>query len=100
MLLSGVENFLLLILTFYVVFRSGLFFSFKLISKDTVILFCFIFSITFAFSVGLSTSNFGALVRYKIPAIPFFLAGLFIINYRFNRQNKQKTKKENTAIFY
>ncbi|RLD61648.1 MAG: hypothetical protein DRJ01_07515 [Bacteroidetes bacterium] len=100
MLLSGVENFLLLILTFYVVFRSGLFFSFKLISKDTVILFCFIFSITFAFSVGLSTSNFGALVRYKIPAIPFFLAGLFIINYRFNRQNKQKTKKDNTAIFY
>ncbi|MBE9469429.1 MAG: hypothetical protein IMY72_14075 [Bacteroidetes bacterium] len=92
MVLSGIENLLLLILTLYVIFRSGFIFTFKSISKDTVILFCVIFSITFAFSVGLSTSNFGALVRYKIPAIPFFLAGLFIINYRYK---KERTKKLN-----
>jgi len=38
------------------------------------------FSVFFAFSVGLTTSNFGSLVRYKIPAIPFFLISLIIIS--------------------
>ncbi len=93
MFLSGIENFFLLILTLYIFFRVGPFFIIKSISKNPIILFCLIFSLTFAFSVGLSTSNFGALVRYKIPAIPFFLAGLFIINYRYNKLKKQKIRE-------
>jgi hypothetical protein len=28
--------------------------------------------------VGTSTSNFGTLVRYKIPLMPFYLCGLLI----------------------
>jgi hypothetical protein len=31
--------------------------------------------------IGLTTSNFGALVRFKIPIIPFFVSTLFIIDY-------------------
>ena len=45
-----------------------------------------VFSIFFAFSVGLTTSNFGALVRYKIPAVPFYLSAMLILYHR----NKQK----------
>jgi Fic family protein len=31
--------------------------------------------------VGFSTYNFGALARYKIPALPFYAMSLFVLNY-------------------
>ncbi|MFT6828639.1 MAG: hypothetical protein ACI9GZ_003758, partial [Bacteroidia bacterium] len=40
---------------------------------DPFLVFCLIFSILFAFAVGVSTANFGTLMRYKIPMMPFFL---------------------------
>ena len=40
---------------------------------------CFIFSITFAFAVGITTPNFGTLVRYKIQCMPFYIAMLFML---------------------
>jgi hypothetical protein len=43
-------------------------------------MFSFVFSLFFAFSVGVSIANFGALVRLKIPCIPFFLSSLVIMN--------------------
>ena len=45
-------------------------------------LFCLLFAVFFAFSVAVSTSNFGALVRLRIPQTPFLLCGLVIINGR------------------
>ena len=36
--------------------------------------------------VGLTTANFGALVRYKIPLIPFFFTSLIIIVNKFNTE--------------
>ena len=43
------------------------------------VLFALIFSISFAFAVGVSTFNFGTLVRYKIPLLPFFAVALILI---------------------
>jgi hypothetical protein len=40
----------------------------------------------FAFSVGLTTSNFGALVRYKIPAVPFYLSAILILYQRSKQE--------------
>ncbi len=78
MLLSAVESLALLVLTFYVLIKSGWSF-FRLAVTKPVLLFCFSFALVFAFAVGISTYNFGSLVRYKIPMIPFFVMGLFII---------------------
>ena len=39
---------------------------------------CFVFAIIFSGTVGIVSNNFGTLVRYKIPMIPFYLAGLYI----------------------
>jgi hypothetical protein len=33
----------------------------------------------FAASVAITSANFGTLVRYKIPLIPFYLGGLYIL---------------------
>ena len=85
MLLSALESVLMLMATIYVAFKSRL--RIKFLINPTV-LFCLVFSITFAFAVGVSTFNFGTLARYKIPLLPFYtLALIFLIDYS-NRDKK------------
>lgn len=88
MLLSAVESFLLIILFFLTFFKGGLGKALSKISSDPVLVFCFVFTISFAFAIGISSGNFGSLVRYKIPIIPYFLIALFVI--RGGRTNKPK----------
>jgi hypothetical protein len=79
MLLSALENTFLLLLFIKVLLKNGMGFFFRVFGNPVLTL-CFVFSIFFAFSLGLTTANFGALVRYKIPAIPFFLSMLYILD--------------------
>lgn len=88
MAISGLENLILLLFTLYCIYkRPAKFFS--SIFSDPLILFCLSFAIIFAFSVAISTSNFGALVRLRIPLLPFYLSGIFIIHFNEGgRKNK------------
>ena len=86
MLLSAMESFALLILTCYVLFTARLR-VFRVIANPHI-LFCFIFSIAFAFAVGVSTFNFGTLTRYKIPLLPFYLLTLILIMDYSNKERK------------
>jgi hypothetical protein len=86
MILSAVESFCLLIMTLYLVISSGRFLGKGLFNADA--LFCFVFSITFAFAVGVSTYNFGTLSRYKIPLMPFFAIGLILLNSYVKSERK------------
>lgn len=52
---------------------------FVYIFKNKEVLFLLSFALPFAFIVGLSSYNFGALSRYKIPAELFYLIALVII---------------------
>jgi hypothetical protein len=38
--------------------------------------------------IGLTTSNFGALVRFKIPFLPFLMSAIFITQYHLKLRNK------------
>ena len=91
MFISGIENFLFLILTLYIIFKVGIKSVYKVIAKEPLIIFSLIFSIIFAFSVGLASANFGALVRYKILAMPFFLVALFNTFYLVRKAKKEET---------
>lgn len=88
MLLSALESLAMLLLTVYIVFKSGVIRSLKLSVSLPILLFCFTFSIAFAFAVGISTYNFGSLVRYKIPMLPLFIMGLFIMYDQAKREKK------------
>ncbi len=77
MLLSALESALLLFLTIYILFKRNVRLLRAFTNHD--ILFASIFSISFAFAVGVSTFNFGTLVRYKIPLLPFYLISLILI---------------------
>jgi len=89
MLFSALENTFLLLMFLRVFFKNGLQF-FPRIFGNPVLVLSFVFSIFFAFALGITTANFGALVRYKIPAIPFFLSMLYILD----RPQSEFTLKE------
>ena len=81
MMLSAVESLLFLLFTIYIFIRHGVINVFSTIRTQPFITFCLLFSILFSFAIGISTYNFGTLVRYKIPMMPFYLTGLFCIDY-------------------
>jgi len=87
-LLSACESAFVLCFTIYILWKNGIRRTFAAIANNPTVFFCFFFSILFAFSVGFTAYNFGALVRYKIPCIPFYLIGLVILNYLTAEERK------------
>ncbi|EMR04259.1 hypothetical protein [Cesiribacter andamanensis] len=81
MLMAALESFALLCFTIYVFYKRGIARSFaQMISEPTILSFL-VYSLIFAFAIGISTYNFGSLVRYKIPMLPFYVIGLVLILY-------------------
>jgi len=83
--ISALENTIFLLITLYsiaTILKSIFYHDLSYIIKtifNPYIIFSIIFSITLSFFIGLTAANFGALVRYKIPYIPFFYSSLFMI---------------------
>ncbi len=91
MLISSLENMAMLIFTILTLIKIRVFNFFGLLRTNPMLLFVFSFAICFAFSVGLSTPNFGSLVRYRIPSIPFFLISLILLRH-FYVEKKENIK--------
>jgi hypothetical protein len=92
MLISGLENFILLLLTLYLILKLKFVRFFQFIFSDPILIFSVLFTVLFMFAVGMASANFGALVRYKIPAMPFFVASIFIM------LDKYKVYKETQGV--
>jgi hypothetical protein len=92
MALSSLEGAYIIYFFLLLMFRTGVGMIFKTIIKNPLVAFCLIFSIVFAFAIGFSTSNFGTLVRYKIPCIPFFMAAIFIMLGKVETKNRRQRK--------
>jgi len=81
MLFSALEGIFFILLTLRVLFRVGLFQMLAILYRNSFLIFMLGYGITFAFMVGLTSGNFGNLVRYKIPCLPFFLGAMLVIEY-------------------
>ena len=92
MVLSALENFILLTFTLFTLIRLSPIRFFKTILKEPFLLYCLIFSIIFAFGVGIAGTNFGAMVRYKTPLMPFFFIMIYLVN-KNTRLNSFGSKK-------
>jgi hypothetical protein len=79
MLLSGVENFFILFVTVWVLVQLRWSWIKKMIGDYPILLCSVVFSVLFGFMIGLTTSNFGALVRFKIPLVPMYMATMLIL---------------------
>ncbi len=89
-LMGAIESFAILILFLIVVWKNRL----KLIItpfKNPFLALSLVYSIVFGFAVGFTSYNFGALARYKVPVMPFFV---FLLLY-FYYKNKIKTEVQN-----
>jgi hypothetical protein len=78
-LLSSVESLVLIFFTIYVLFKVGPVSIAVGFVKNPLVLCCFSFAILFALFVGATTLNFGTLVRYKVPCIPFYIISLVLL---------------------
>lgn len=96
-LLSSLESLVLMLFTIYVFFKAGPFRFAGGIIKDPMILYCFCFSILFALFVGATTLNFGTLVRYKIPCMPFYIIALVLIAERINPKKTEPATEITTV---
>jgi hypothetical protein len=102
-LLSGLEALLFLYFTLKVIAKRKTR-IFSMVIKDPNLSFCLVFSIIFAFAVGISSYNFGALSRYKIPCLPFYAASLIILYYNFEiptvlyKKSYLKSSKNKSAL--
>lgn len=95
MLLSAIEAGFFLIFTLRIFWRTGVVATLKFVATTPVLVMCFVFSLIFAASVAINSSNFGTLVRYKIPMIPFYLGGLYILQ---SMLDAQKAKRRQPAV--
>jgi hypothetical protein len=88
---------IIMFFTLSVLYKTGPVNFVKSILKDPTIMYCILFAMLFALFVGATTANFGTLVRYKIPCMPFYIAALFLIQDRVLKQKNSSTASGGTV---
>ncbi|MCS6823628.1 MAG: hypothetical protein NZ529_04980 [Cytophagaceae bacterium] len=91
MFISALESFFIFAFTLYTLAEVKVIYFFKYIFLKPMISSFFLYSLIFAFSVGFVSGNFGTLVRYKIPCIPFYLLCLVLAKayYKYEKGERQ-----------
>jgi hypothetical protein len=100
-MISALESLLFLIFTIVAIVRNNPIRLIQRIFADETLQFCLVFTLIFAFAVGISTSNFGSLVRYKIPCLPFYTTFLIILFYPPKQElvlRKERDKNRKQAV--
>ncbi len=96
MLLAAIENTVFIIVVLVIIWRTGFVKSVQIAFDEPLVVFSLSFAIAFAFAVGIATANFGALVRLKIPLLPFLSVGLFAL---FNKAQEMKRPIRKSMMF-
>jgi hypothetical protein len=86
---AALENTVYLFLFLYLLVKTKFIGFFKLLKFDSLVYISVVFSILFAFVVGFTSYNFGALVRYKIPLLPFLGGALAVMWQLVNAKRVQ-----------
>lgn len=94
MALSGMENLAVLSLFAYMLLKSRGVFLYSATVGNPLVLLCFTFSLLYGFVTGITTPNFGALVRFKIPLQPLFVSAIFIVLFLLKERNRKRGRGE------
>ncbi|MDW8134652.1 MAG: hypothetical protein RMJ66_06245, partial [Bacteroidia bacterium] len=76
-LLPAIENLIMTLLMGYLAYKYGIIIFLKKVVQNKWSLAFMLFCVVFLFMVGLTSGNFGNLVRYRVPGIFFFYIILF-----------------------
>jgi hypothetical protein len=93
-LINSMESMILLFFLFYVLFKFKFSF-FKELKNSPFLIGAFIFILIFSFFIGITSYNFGALSRFKLPIDAFS----FFILYYIYVQKKIKNKLNGNELF-
>lgn len=74
-LIASFENLFLLLFIFLALF----FYDRSMFKNKEILLFCFLFTLILFVLIGITTPSVGGMVRYKMPALPFLYAALFLL---------------------
>lgn len=96
MVISVIENTFLLVFTLFLLLRTNPLTMFRKLFSEPLILYAFIFSIILAFGVGIASTNFGAMVRYKTPIVPFFFTATYLL-YHLNKKRITSSTSRTTS---
>ncbi len=80
MLASAIETSFLLMITLLPFIRNKWKDVLGFLTSNPLLIYCLLFSILFAFMIGVTTPNYGALVRFRIPFLPLFASSLIILS--------------------
>lgn len=94
MLLSAFEAFAFAAFFLAILYKRGFVKTVRMTASDPNLLFFLVFTLVFSFAVGISSGNFGALSRYKIPCMPFFGAFLLILYYLSTEKQEKVEEKQ------
>ncbi|MFT5914481.1 MAG: hypothetical protein ACI81T_000970 [Bacteroidia bacterium] len=99
MLLASLESTIYLLFTIFVFAKRGAVSVVKNTFSNPLAGFSFVFTVILGFIVGLSSYNFGALVRFKIPLLPFYGAWLvwmyYLPKYEKRKSHLNKSSAKN-----
>lgn len=90
--MSALENFFLLAYFILALFKLKLFGLLGFIRSHPLLLFSVLFSIVLAFVVGFTTPLFGAMVRFRTPFLPFWVAFMIVAIYHIRSLPKVRYK--------
>lgn len=90
MVFSGLENTFVLGLFLWMLWRTRVFFFLRCMFNNPLLLVCFLFAISYGFVTGITTPNYGALVRFKIPLLPLLVGGMYITLYLTAQREKMQ----------
>lgn len=94
-LFEGIQSFTLLMISLFVFFRLGPKRLVQYTLTNPHVRAFMVFALLFGFVVGFTSYNFGALSRYKIPALPFYTTSLCILYAEFliKKQSRKRAPK-------
>ena len=79
---NALESFGVLLFTVYLLIKSKIIGFFTFAFKNRVLTFALVFTFLLAPLAGLISFNFGTLVRYKAPIVPFYYTYLILLYYK------------------
>lgn len=82
MFISGMESLIFLFFFIKVFVNVRIYRAYDILFKDHIIMFCICFIAILGVAIGMTSFNYGALVRYRIPILPFFVALLSITSLK------------------
>ena len=91
---NALESFVVLLFTFYLLLRLKIVGFFAMAFRNRVLTFALVFTLLLAPLAGLVSFNFGTLVRYKAPFVPFYYTYLILLYSKIKEKNVLQNIKE------